>query len=171
MAILARKTSVAGGCVSNTSIDSGFACLLREILLLLFTMLKQKTIPIRLIIAVSAALWAAGCASNGNHAQQRQSHAAALKEESRFSNLKGVHKAHADSLVDRAAREIKDGKHDAGHRHADLAVAHYYQAFYQHELENLEKRVEVLKGQINKDTEQLSTYKEILKEMKGIAKP
>ncbi len=135
-------------------------------------MQKQKFLPIRLAGVVGVCIWAVGCASNvGGLAKQRHSHAATLKEESRSANLTGVQKTLADSLVDRSAHEIKDGKNDEGLRHADLAVALYYQAYYQREVESLDKRVDFLQGQVKKDTDQLNTYKEILKEMKGISKP
>ena len=93
--------------------------------------------------------------------------AGTLKSYCEQNNLQSPEIAKADSLYAYANGQLQKGWGEEGYTKMDLAVLYYRIALSKREMSLTQKRYEEAERQLSDDENELATYKEVLREMKG----
>jgi hypothetical protein len=124
------------------------------------------------IAACGAVLLFSACGPNlAFLAERSQSEAQILQESCRKAGLQGQQITHANALMQESTRLSTDGKPEKARLASEEATGLYRVALASDNKEKAEKDLVVAESALAKDKERLTTYKEILDEVKTMRKP
>jgi hypothetical protein len=129
--------------------------------------------PILLAGFLAAALGLSACGSNAVKvmAERQSAEAVHMQEHCRRTGLANDETQRADKLLAAAQKHLKDGDEEPARAEADLAGTLYRLALARKELADTQSQVDALRTALAKDQDQLTTYQEVLEEIKTRRKP
>jgi len=112
----------------------------------------------------------AGCDKGLVYPSTTPAEAGTLKNFCEQQNIMSPEVRSADSLYSLGNVKLREGNRSLGYAHLDLAIIYYRLALRKQEFATAQKRFDESAAKLSEEQEQLATYREVLKEMKGGAK-